>query len=157
MTRESLEEISSEEFDRTFKTNIYATFYLSKAAVPHMPKGGSIINTSSINAATPNPTLLPYAATKAAIANFTGGLAQLFVEKGIRVNAVGAGPVWTPLIPSTMPTKKVKQFGEKESPMKRPAQPSELAPLYVLLASENDSSYISGAYLPVTGGRPVMP
>ena len=157
MTRESLEEISSEEFDRTFKTNIYATFYLSKAAVPHMPKGGSIINTSSINAATPNPTLLPYAATKAAIANFTGGLAQLLVEKEIRVNAVGAGPVWTPLIPSTMPTKKVKQFGEKESPMKRPAQPSELAPLYVLLASENDSSYISGAYLPVTGGRPVMP
>jgi NAD(P)-dependent dehydrogenase (short-subunit alcohol dehydrogenase family) len=157
MTRESLEEISSEEFDRTFKTNIYATFYLSKATVPHMPKGGSIINTSSINAATPNPTLLPYAATKAAIANFTGGLAQLLVEKGIRVNAVGAGPVWTPLIPSTMPTKKVKQFGEKESPMKRPAQPSELAPLYVLLASENDSSYISGAYLPVTGGRPVMP
>ena len=157
MTRESLEEISSEEFDRTFKTNIYATFYLSKAAVPHMPKGGSIINTSSINAATPNPTLLPYAATKAAIANFTGGLAQLLVEKGIRVNAVGAGPVWTPLIPSTMPTKKVKQFGEKESPMKRPAQPSELAPLYVLLATENDSSYISGAYLPVTGGRPVMP
>jgi len=157
MTRESLEEISSEEFDLTFKTNIYATFYLSKAAVPHMPKGGSIINTSSINAATPNPTLLPYAATKAAIANFTGGLAQLLIEKGIRVNAVGAGPVWTPLIPSTMPTKKVKQFGEKESPMKRPAQPSELAPLYVLLASENDSSYISGAYLPVTGGRPVMP
>jgi NAD(P)-dependent dehydrogenase (short-subunit alcohol dehydrogenase family) len=157
MTRESLEEISSEEFDRTFKTNIYATFYLSKAAVPHMPKGGSIINTSSINAATPNPTLLPYAATKAAIANFTGGLAQLLIEKGIRVNAVGAGPVWTPLIPSTMPTKKVKQFGEKESLMKRPAQPAELAPLYVLLASENDSSYISGAYLPVTGGRPVMP
>jgi NAD(P)-dependent dehydrogenase (short-subunit alcohol dehydrogenase family) len=157
MTRESLEEISSEEFDRTFKTNIYATFYLSKAAVPYMPKGGSIINTSSINAATPNPTLLPYAATKAAIANFTGGLAQLLIEKGIRVNAVGAGPVWTPLIPSTMPTEKVKQFGEKESPMKRPAQPSELAPLYVLLASENDSSYISGAYLPVTGGRPVMP
>jgi NAD(P)-dependent dehydrogenase (short-subunit alcohol dehydrogenase family) len=157
MTRQSLEEISSEEFDRTFKTNIYATFYLSKAAVPYMPKGGSIINTSSINAATPNPTLLPYAATKAAIANFTGGLAQLLIEKGIRVNAVGAGPVWTPLIPSTMPTEKVKQFGEKESPMKRPAQPSELAPLYVLLASENDSSYISGAYLPVTGGRPVMP
>src|SRR5215207_4934017 len=157
MTRESLEEISSEEFDRTFKTNIYATFYLSKAAVPYMPKGGSIINTSSINAATPNPTLLPYAATKAAIANFTGGLEQLLIEKGIRVNAVGAGPVWTPLIPSTMPTEKVKQFGEKESPMKRPAQPSELAPLYVLLASENDSSYISGAYLPVTGGRPVMP
>jgi NAD(P)-dependent dehydrogenase (short-subunit alcohol dehydrogenase family) len=157
MTRESLEEIPSEEFDRTFKTNIYATFYLSKAAVPYMPKGGSIINTSSINAATPNPTLLPYAATKAAIANFTGGLAQLLIEKGIRVNAVGAGPVWTPLIPSTMPTEKVKQFGEKESPMKRPAQPSELAPLYVLLASENDSSYISGAYLPVTGGRPVMP
>jgi NAD(P)-dependent dehydrogenase (short-subunit alcohol dehydrogenase family) len=157
MTRQSLEEISSEEFDRTFKTNIYATFYLSKAAVPYMPKGGSIINTRSINAATPNPTLLPYAATKAAIANFTGGLAQLLIEKGIRVNAVGAGPVWTPLIPSTMPTEKVKQFGEKESPMKRPAQPSELAPLYVLLASENDSSYISGAYLPVTGGRPVMP
>ncbi|MFL6475417.1 MAG: SDR family oxidoreductase [Nitrososphaera sp.] len=157
MTRESLEEISSEEFDRTFKTNIYATFYLSKAAAPHMPKGGSIINTSSINAAMPNPTLLPYAATKAAIANFTGGLAQLLVEKGIRVNAIGAGPVWTPLIPSTMPTKKVRQFGEEESPMKRPAQPAELAPLYVLLASENDSSYISGAYLPVTGGRPVMP
>src|SRR5215210_661696 len=107
MTRESLEEISSEEFDRTFKTNIYATFYLSKATVPHMPKGGgSIINTSSINAANPNLTLLPYAATKAAIANFTGGLAQLLVEKGIRVNAVGAGPVWTPLIPSTIASDK---------------------------------------------------
>ncbi len=156
MTRESLEEIPSEEFDRTFKTNIYAMFYLSKAAVPHMPKGGAIINTSSINAATPKPKLLAYSATKAAIANFTGGLALLLAEKGIRVNAVGPGPVWTPLIPSTMPTEQVTQFGEQESPLKRPAQPAELAPLYVLLASE-DSSYISGAYVPVTGGLPVMP
>jgi NAD(P)-dependent dehydrogenase (short-subunit alcohol dehydrogenase family) len=156
MSRESLEEIPSEEFDRTFKTNIYAMFYLSKAVLPHMPKGGAIINTSSINAVMPKPKLLAYSATKAAIANFTGGLAKLLAQKGIRVNAVGPGPVWTPLIPSTMPTEQVTQFGEHESSMKRPAQPAEIAPLYVLLASD-DGSFISGAYVPVTGGTPVMP
>ncbi len=156
MSRESLEEIPSEEFDRTFKTNIYAMFYLSKAVLPHMPKGGAIINTSSINAAMPKPKLLAYSATKAAIANFTGGLAELLAQKGIRVNAVAPGPVWTPLIPSTMPTEQVTQFGEHESLMKRPAQPAEIAPLYVLLASD-DGSFISGAYVPVTGGVAVMP
>jgi NAD(P)-dependent dehydrogenase (short-subunit alcohol dehydrogenase family) len=156
MSRESLDEISSEEFDRTFKTNVYAMFYLTKAAVPHMPPGSAIINTSSINASTPKPQLLAYAATKSAIANFTGGLAQLLAEKGIRVNAVAPGPVWTPLIPSTMPGEQVRQFGAEGSPLKRPAQPAELAPLYVLLASQ-DGSYISGAVIPVTGGKPVMP
>jgi NAD(P)-dependent dehydrogenase (short-subunit alcohol dehydrogenase family) len=156
MSRESLDEISSEEFDRTFKTNVYAMFYLTKAAVPHMPPGSAIINTSSINASMPKPQLLPYAATKSAIANFTGGLAQLLAEKGIRVNAVAPGPVWTPLIPSTMPGEQVRQFGVEGSPLKRPAQPAELAPLYVLLASQ-DGSYISGAVIPVTGGKPVMP
>jgi NAD(P)-dependent dehydrogenase (short-subunit alcohol dehydrogenase family) len=156
MTRESLDEISSEEFDRTFKTNVYAMFYLTKAAVPHMPEGGAIINTASINASTPKPNLIAYSATKAAISNFTGGLAQMLAEKGIRANAVAPGPFWTPLIPATMPSEQVTEFGKEDSPMKRPGQPAELAPLYVLLASD-DGSYISGATIPVTGGKPVMP
>jgi len=154
MTRESLDQISTEEFDRTFKTNVYAMFWLCQAAVPHMPKGGAIINTSSVNADTPKPTLLPYAATKGAIQNFTGGLAQLLAEKGIRVNCVAPGPIWTPLIPSTMPPEQVKSFG-KSVPMKRAGQPSELAPVYVLLASD-EASYVSGATVAVTGGKPII-
>ncbi|BAY43373.1 short-chain dehydrogenase/reductase SDR [Scytonema sp. HK-05] len=155
MTRESLDEISSEEFDRTFKTNIYAMFYLCKAAVPHMQPGSAIINTASINASEPKPKLLAYSATKAAIVNFTGGLAQLVADKGIRVNSVAPGPVWTPLIPATMPNEQVTQFGQ-QYPIKRPAQPAELAPIYVLLASD-EASYVSGAVIPVTGGQPVLP
>ncbi|MBV9386146.1 MAG: glucose 1-dehydrogenase [Chroococcidiopsidaceae cyanobacterium CP_BM_ER_R8_30] len=155
MTRESIEEIPSEEFDRTFKTNIYAMFYLCKAAVPHMQPGSAIINTCSVNAAQPKPKLLAYSATKAAIVNFTGGLAQSLAEKGIRVNSVAPGPVWTPLIPATMPKEQVKQFGQ-QVPMKRAAQPAELAPVYVLLASQ-EASYVSGAVIPVTGGQPVLP
>ncbi len=154
MSRESLDEISTEEFDRTFKTNVYALFWLCKAAVPHMPKGGAIINTTSVNLDTPKPTLLPYAATKGAIQNLTGGLAQLLAEKGIRVNCVAPGPIWTPLIPSTMPPEQVKSFGSSV-PMKRPGQPAELAPVYVLLASD-ESSYVSGATIAVTGGKPVI-
>jgi NAD(P)-dependent dehydrogenase (short-subunit alcohol dehydrogenase family) len=151
---EDVGEISDEEWDVTFRTNIYAMFYLVKAAVPHMPKGGSIINTSSINADTPSPQLLAYATTKGAIQNFTGGLAQLLAEKEIRVNCVAPGPIWTPLIPSTMPEEKVKNFG-KQVPMQRPGQPKELAPAYVMLAS-SEASYISGATIAVTGGKPLI-
>jgi NAD(P)-dependent dehydrogenase (short-subunit alcohol dehydrogenase family) len=151
---EDVGEISDEEWDVTFRTNIYAMFYLVKAAVPHMPKGSSIINTASINADTPSPQLLAYATTKGAIQNFTGGLAQLLAEKEIRVNCVAPGPIWTPLIPSTMPEEKVKNFG-KQVPMQRPAQPKEVAPAYVLLAS-TEASYISGATIAVTGGKPLI-
>ncbi|MDQ7970823.1 MAG: SDR family oxidoreductase [Oxalicibacterium faecigallinarum] len=154
MSHESLDDISEEEWDYTFRTNISAMFYLVKAAVPHMKRGASIINTASINSDTPNPTLLPYAATKGAIQNFTGGLAQLLAEKGIRANAVAPGPVWTPLIPSTLPPDAVASFGEKY-PMKRPAQPVEVAPPYVMLASD-EASYISGATIAVTGGKPMI-
>lgn len=154
MTRESITEIPSAEWDRTFKTNIYSMFYLTKAAVPHMPPGSAIVNTASINAFQPKPTLLAYAATKGAIVNFTAGLAQGLADKGIRANSVCPGPVWTPLIPSTMPAEHVKEFG-KSVPLERPAQPSELASLYVLLASQ-EASYISGAAVPVTGGKPVI-
>lgn len=154
MSFESIEDISDEEWDRTFATNISAIFYITKAAVPHMGRGSSIINTASINADAPNPQLLAYATTKGAIQNFTGGLAQLLAEKGIRANTVAPGPVWTPLIPSTLPVEKVSHFGE-QVPMKRPAQPCELAPVYVLLASE-ESSYVSGATIAVTGGKPLL-
>jgi NAD(P)-dependent dehydrogenase (short-subunit alcohol dehydrogenase family) len=153
-SHESIEEISAEEWDYTFRTNIYAYFYLAKAAVGQMKPGGSIIATSSVNAKTPSPQLLAYATTKGAIANFTAGLAQSVAEKGIRVNCVGPGPVWTPLIPSTMPEEKVKEFG-KAVPLERPAQPVELAPPYVMLASD-EASYITGAYIPVTGGKPTL-
>ncbi|MDB5593140.1 MAG: short-chain dehydrogenase/reductase [Hyphomicrobiales bacterium] len=149
-----LQDISDEEWDTTFRTNVHAMFYLSKAAVAHMQAGASIINTSSINADTPSPQLLAYATTKGAIQNFTGGLAQLLAEKNIRVNCVAPGPIWTPLIPSTMPAEKVTQFGS-EVPMKRPGQPCELAPIYVLLASD-ESSYVSGATVAVTGGKPLI-
>ncbi|HVZ07493.1 SDR family oxidoreductase [Rhodopila sp.] len=151
---ESIEDISAEEWDLTFRTNIYAMFYLCKAAVPHMRPGAAIINTSSINATSPSPHLLAYATTKGAIANFTAGLGQLLAKKGIRVNAVAPGPIWTPLIPSTMPPEAVKTFG-RNTPMGRPGQPAELAGAYVLLAS-NEASYMTSALIPVTGGRPML-
>jgi NAD(P)-dependent dehydrogenase (short-subunit alcohol dehydrogenase family) len=150
----SIEDISDDEWDVTFRTNIHAMFYLTKAVVPHMEGGGSIINTASINADTPSPQLLAYATTKGAIQNFTGGLAQLLAEKGIRVNCVAPGPIWTPLIPSTMPAEKVKDFG-KQVPMQRPGQPKELAPAYVMLATD-EASYVSGATIAVTGGKPLL-
>ena len=153
-TYDQLEDISDEEWDRHFATNIGAIFRLCKAAVPHMPSGGSIINTASVNVDQPKPTLLPYATTKGAIANFTAGLAQLLAERGIRVNSVLPGPVWTPLIPSTMPPEQVAEFG-KQVPLGRPGQPAELAPIYVLLASD-EASYMSGGAYPVTGGNPVL-
>src|SRR5437763_12856975 len=134
-TFSSIDEISDHEWDVTFRTNIHSMFYLTKAAVAHMKNGGSIINTTSINADTPNPQLLAYATTKGAIQNFTAGLAQLLAEKGIRVNCVAPGPIWTPLIPSTMPEEKVKNFG-KQTPMKRPGQPKEVAPVFVMLAAD---------------------
>lgn len=148
------EEISDEEWEKTFQVNIHAMFYLTKAALPHMGEGASIINTTSVNADTPSPQLLAYATTKGAIQNYTGGLAQMLAERGIRVNCVAPGPIWTPLIPSTMPAEKVKQFGS-QVPMKRPGQPKELAPVYVMLASD-ESSYVSGATVPVTGGKPIL-
>ncbi|WP_147199096.1 glucose 1-dehydrogenase [Pantoea sp. MBD-2R] len=154
MTRNSLEEISDDEFDRTMKTNLYAMFHICKAAVPHMPPGGSIINTASVNADQPKPKLIAYSATKAAIINFSGSLAALLAEKGIRANAVAPGPIWTPLIPTTMPVEQVKQFGS-EVPLKRAGQPAELAAPYVMLASD-EASYISGATIAVTGGVAVI-
>ncbi|MGW4370525.1 SDR family oxidoreductase [Nocardia takedensis] len=154
MTHETIEEISDEEFDHTFKLNVGAYFHLVKAALPHMPPGSSIIGSSSVNSDMPSPTLAPYAATKAAIANFSASLAQLLGERGIRVNSVAPGPIWTPLIPSTMPPEKVANFGD-DVPLGRAGQPAELAPAYVLLAGD-DGSYISGARLAVTGGRPIL-
>jgi NAD(P)-dependent dehydrogenase (short-subunit alcohol dehydrogenase family) len=154
MTRTSLEDIPDEEWDYTFATNISAMFHLCKAAVPHMGPGSSIIGSSSVNSGSPSPTLAPYAATKAAIANLTASLAQMLGERGIRVNSVAPGPIWTPLIPSTMPEEKVEKFGGN-TPLGRPGQPAELAPVYVLLASD-DGSYVSGARIAVTGGRPIL-
>jgi NAD(P)-dependent dehydrogenase (short-subunit alcohol dehydrogenase family) len=153
-TYDDITEIPSDEWDRTYKTNIYAMFYLTKAVVPHMPKGGSIINTSSIQSDSPSPGLLAYASTKGAISNFTAGLAKSLAKRGIRANSVAPGPVWTPLIPSTMPEEKVKNFGKK-TPLQRAGQPAELAPAYVLLASD-DASYMTGALIPVTGGEPIL-
>jgi NAD(P)-dependent dehydrogenase (short-subunit alcohol dehydrogenase family) len=149
-----LSDIADEEWELTFKVNIHAMFYLCKAAVPHMKEGSSIINTASINSDAPNPTLLAYATTKGAIHNFTGGLAQMLAPKGIRVNTVAPGPVWTPLIPATLPQDAVKKFGE-QVPFKRPAQPAELASAFVMLA-EPSSSYVSGATIAVTGGKPFL-
>jgi NAD(P)-dependent dehydrogenase (short-subunit alcohol dehydrogenase family) len=153
-TFKDIADISDEEWEMTFQTNIHAMFYLTKAAVPHMKPGSSIINTASVNADMPNPILLAYATTKGAIQNFTGGLAQMLAEKGIRANAVAPGPIWTPLIPSTMPDDTVKNFG-KQVPMKRPGQPVELATAYVMLADPM-SSYVSGATVAVTGGKPFI-
>jgi NAD(P)-dependent dehydrogenase (short-subunit alcohol dehydrogenase family) len=154
MTHETVEEVSDEEWRHTFDTNVSAMFWLVKAALPHMSAGSSIIGSSSVNSDMPSPTLAPYAATKAAIANYTASLAQLLGPKGIRVNSVAPGPIWTPLIPSTMPPERVEKFGS-DTPLGRPGQPAELAPVYVLLASD-DGSYISGARVAVTGGRPIL-
>ena len=147
----NVEDITDEEWQLTFATNIHAMFYLVKAALPHMQEGSSIINTTSINAEDPSEQLLAYATTKGAIYNFTAGLGKMLAKRKIRVNAVAPGPVWTPLIPSTMPPEKVKSFGS-DTPIGRAAQPAELAPPYVLLASD-EASYITGATIPVTGGR----
>ncbi|ERM03155.1 oxidoreductase [Brucella intermedia 229E] len=151
----ALDDISDEEWELTFRVNIHAMFYLTKAAIPHMKPGSAIINTASINSDMPNPSLLAYATTKGAIQNFTAGLAQLLAEKDIRANAVAPGPVWTPpLIPSTLPEDAVRNFG-KQTPMKRPAQPAELASAYVMLADPL-SSFTSGATVAVTGGKPLL-
>jgi NAD(P)-dependent dehydrogenase (short-subunit alcohol dehydrogenase family) len=153
MTVDGIADVSTELLDRTFKTNIYAMFWLCKAALPHMQEGGSIINVSSIQAYQPSPTLLPYSATKGAIVTFTKGLAQEVVQYGLRANSVAPGPVWTPIIPASMPGETVSQFGAT-SPMGRPAQPAELAPAFVFLASQ-ESSFVNGETLGVTGGQPL--
>jgi NAD(P)-dependent dehydrogenase (short-subunit alcohol dehydrogenase family) len=153
MTVEGIADVSTELLDRTFKTNIYAMFWLLKAALPHMPEGGSIINVASIQAYQPSPTLLPYSTTKGAIVTFTKGLAQEVVQYGLRANTVAPGPVWTPIIPASMPGDTVSNFGGT-SPMGRPAQPAELAPAFVFLASQ-EASYVNGETLGVTGGQPL--
>ncbi len=154
MARNGVTEIPSEEFERTFRTNVFAMFYLCKAAIPYMEPGSSIINTCSIEAYQPMPMLLDYSSTKGAIITFTKALAQELISQGIRANSVAPGPVWTPLIPATLPSQQVSQFGQAESPMGRPAQPAELAPAYVFLASQ-ESSYVNGETLGVTGGSPL--
>ena len=154
MTRMTLEEIPDEEWDYTIATNISAFFHLAKAAVPHMQPGSAIIGSSSVNSDTPPPALLPYNVTKAGIANMCGSLAQMYGQRGIRANSVAPGPIWTPLIPATMPPEQVSQFG-LQVPLGRPGQPAELAPVYVMLASD-EASYVSGARVAVTGGQPIL-
>ncbi|MDB5852201.1 MAG: short-chain dehydrogenase/reductase [Herminiimonas sp.] len=153
---QSIAELPSEEFDRTFRTNVYGMFYLSKAALPHMKPGSAIINTTSVQAYEPTASLLAYASTKGAIVTFTKALAQEAIARGVRVNAVAPGPVWTPLIPASMPSEQVSQFGSN-TPLGRPAQPAELAPAYVFLASAETSSYVVGEVLGVTGGSKILP
>ncbi|MFF5970324.1 SDR family oxidoreductase [Streptomyces sp. NPDC012769] len=148
---EGIEAITTEQFDRVMKTNLYGMFWLTRAALAHMPRGGCVINTTSVQGYQPSPHLLDYAMTKAAIVNFTHGLAQMVAERGIRVNAVAPGPVWTPLIPATMP--EVAEFG-KQAPLGRAAQPAEMAPAYVFLASSG-ASYITGEIVNATGGTPL--
>jgi NAD(P)-dependent dehydrogenase (short-subunit alcohol dehydrogenase family) len=150
-THDSIEELTTEEFDATFKTNVYAMFWLCRAALPRMPAGGTIINTASIQAFDPSANLLAYAPTKAAIVSFTKALSQLAMKKGIRVNAVAPGPVWTPLIPSTMPEEKTRKFGQDTS-FGRAAQPVEIAPLFVFLAS-NEARFVTGEVYGATGGQ----
>jgi NAD(P)-dependent dehydrogenase (short-subunit alcohol dehydrogenase family) len=154
MTRTSLEETPDEEWVKTFNVNCHAMFFLTKAALPHMKPGSSVVTTSSVNSDKAPPKLIAYSATKATIANFTASLGQLIAEKGIRVNCVAPGPIWTPLIPSTMPPEQVESFGQ-DVPMKRPGQPKEVATLFVFLASD-DASYVTGARYAVTGGTPIL-
>ena len=151
MTHERIEEFTTEEFDRTFRTNVYSMFWTCRAALPRMQAGSAIINTASIQAFDPSPNLLAYAPTKAAIVNFTKALSKLAMERGVRVNAVAPGPVWTPLIPSTMPEEKVRTFGQDTS-FERAAQPVEIAPVFVFLAS-NEARFVSGEVYGVTGGQ----
>jgi NAD(P)-dependent dehydrogenase (short-subunit alcohol dehydrogenase family) len=146
-------DITTEQFDRVLKTNLYAMFWLCKMTLPHMPRGGSIINTSSVQASSPSPELIDYATTKAGIVNFTRALASMVAKDGIRVNSVAPGPIWTPLIPATMPEDMVESFGE-QTPVGRAGQPAEVAPAYVFLAS-SESSYVTGEVIAVTGGLPV--
>jgi NAD(P)-dependent dehydrogenase (short-subunit alcohol dehydrogenase family) len=154
MSHDSLDEVSDDEWDHTLAVNLSAMFTLCKDAIPHMQPGASIINSSSVNSDNPSPNLAPYAMTKAGIANFSASLAQLLADRGIRVNSVAPGPVWTPLIPATMPPEKVEGFGE-QVPMGRAGQPAELAPVYVMLAGD-EASYVSGARIAVTGGKPIL-
>jgi hypothetical protein len=154
MSHDTLDEVSDDEWDHTVAVNLSAMFTLTKDAIPHMPPGGAIINSSSVNSDMPSPNLAPYAMTKAGIANFTASMAQMYADKGIRANSVAPGPIWTPLIPATMPEEKVASFGE-QVPMSRAGQPAELAPVYVLLASD-EASYVSGARVAVTGGNPIL-
>jgi NAD(P)-dependent dehydrogenase (short-subunit alcohol dehydrogenase family) len=154
MARDAIEDIPDDEWEHTFRTNISAIFHLCKAAVPHMEEGAAIINSASVQEDQPSPTLLPYAATKGAILTFTGSLAQMLGPRGIRVNSVAPGPVWTPLIPATMPADAVETFGD-DTPLGRPGQPAEIAPAYVFLASD-EASYVAGANLAVTGGKPII-
>ena len=154
MSHDSLDEVSDDEWDYTLAVNLSAMFTLCKDALPHMQPGASIINSSSVNSDNPSPNLAPYAMTKAGIANFSASLAQMLAEKGIRVNSVAPGPIWTPLIPATMPEEKVESFGS-DTPLGRAGQPAELAPVYVLLASD-EASYVSGARVAVTGGKPIL-
>jgi NAD(P)-dependent dehydrogenase (short-subunit alcohol dehydrogenase family) len=154
MSHTDILDVTDDEWQNTFATNVSAMFYLVKAALPHMRPGSSIIGSTSVNSDMPSPDLAPYAATKAAIANFCASLAQMLGPQGIRVNSVAPGPIWTPLIPSTMPPEKVEQFGD-DTPLGRPGQPAELAGAYVLLASD-EGSYMSGARIAVTGGRPIL-
>jgi NAD(P)-dependent dehydrogenase (short-subunit alcohol dehydrogenase family) len=148
-----LEELTTDQLRRTFETNVYAMFWLSQKAIPHMEAGAAIVNTTSIQAYQPSPQLIDYASTKASILNFTRALALELAERGIRVNAVAPGPIWTPLIPATMPPDKVASFGA-DTPLGRAAQPVEVAPAYVFLASQ-ESSYITGERIGVTGGKPL--
>jgi NAD(P)-dependent dehydrogenase (short-subunit alcohol dehydrogenase family) len=153
-THDSIDEVPTEEFERTFRTNVFAMFWLSKHALEHMPEGGSIINTASIQAYQPSSNLLAYASTKGAIVTFSKALSSEVIERGVRVNVVAPGPVWTPLIPATMPADQVKTFGQ-DTPMGRPAQPAELAPAYVFLASQ-DARFITGEVIGITGGKPLV-
>ncbi|MET9859552.1 SDR family oxidoreductase [Streptomyces smyrnaeus] len=154
MTRNSIEDIPDEEWDRTLAINISAFFHLTKAAVPHMQPGSAIIGSTSVNSDSPPPQLLAYDVTKAGIANMVGSLAQMLASRGIRANSVAPGPIWTPLIPATMPPEQVETFGS-QIPLGRPGQPAELAPVYVLLASD-EAGYVSGARIAVTGGQPIL-